>query len=69
MGKLNSGIPQVPPAPGPAAFSTEIASKRQDLPIWAYRQEIVQTIAQNQVTLITGDTGSGKTTQVFFWLP
>ena len=64
MGKLNSGIPQVPPAPGPSAFSTEIASKRQDLPIFLHRKEIMQSIAQNQVTLITGDTGSGKTTQV-----
>ena len=62
MGKLNSGIPQVPPSG--VAYHHEAHLKRQELPIWAHRAEIIQSIAQNQVTLITGDTGSGKTTQV-----
>ena len=62
MGKLNSGIPQVPPSG--VAFHHEALSKRQELPIWANRADIIQAVAQNQVTLITGDTGSGKTTQV-----
>ncbi|XP_043476604.1 ATP-dependent RNA helicase DHX30-like [Leptopilina heterotoma] len=35
-----------------------------DLPINAYRNEIVKIVEQNQVVLIKGDTGCGKTTQV-----
>ncbi|KAK9845024.1 hypothetical protein WJX74_009802 [Apatococcus lobatus] len=34
------------------------------LPITAHRQQIMETIEQNQVTLIAGETGCGKTTQV-----
>ena len=64
MGKLNSGIPQIPLASGHCDPSSPIAQSRKDLPIWHQRAEIIQSIAQNQVTLITGDTGSGKTTQV-----
>lgn len=37
---------------------------RKQLPIWLYRSDIIQSIVQNQVTIITGETGSGKTTQV-----
>ncbi len=62
MGKLNSGIPQVPPAT--STFGNDAIAKRRDLPIWTLRNEIVTSISQNQVTLVTGDTGSGKTTQV-----
>ena len=61
MGKLSTGIPQVP---GPPTLNAETLTTRQDLPIWLHRSDIIQSIAQNQVTLITGDTGSGKTTQV-----
>ncbi|MCL6583233.1 MAG: ATP-dependent RNA helicase HrpA [bacterium] len=35
-----------------------------DLPIVAKRAEIIQAILKNQVLIITGDTGSGKTTQI-----
>ncbi|CAH3166074.1 unnamed protein product [Porites lobata] len=35
-----------------------------DLPITSYRQQIVDTIESNSVTIIQGATGSGKTTQV-----
>lgn len=37
---------------------------RRNLPIFDYRQKIVDTINSNQVVVISGDTGSGKTTQV-----
>ncbi|KAH7388400.1 hypothetical protein KP509_16G074200 [Ceratopteris richardii] len=37
---------------------------RQSLPLWRYRQKIVDMIGQNQVIVLTGETGSGKTTQV-----
>jgi len=35
-----------------------------DLPILARREEIVQAILQNQVVVICGETGSGKSTQL-----
>ena len=34
------------------------------LPIHQYKDIIINTVAQNQVTVICGETGSGKTTQV-----
>ena len=56
MGKVNSGIPQVP-ARGlisPHSGDEEVFSsiKRQELPIWAQRQEIIDAISQNQVNRI-----------------
>jgi hypothetical protein len=47
MGKLNTGIPQVPIVP--VGVDPEIAADRQGLPIFAHRTEIIQTINQNQV--------------------
>ena len=35
-----------------------------DLPVVARRDEIARTIEQNQVTIVCGETGSGKTTQL-----
>ena len=35
-----------------------------DLPIMQYRQEIIDTVRNNMVTIITAPTGSGKSTQV-----
>jgi len=37
---------------------------RQELPIYRYRDDIVNCIASNPVVIISGDTGCGKTTQV-----
>lgn len=34
------------------------------LPITAYKDEIIDTIIKNQVVIISGETGSGKTTQI-----
>lgn len=39
-------------------------SQRKRLPAFEMREDIVQTIASNQVTVVCGDTGCGKTTQV-----
>lgn len=38
-------------------------NSRISLPAWKKREIIVETIRRNQVTLITGETGSGKSTQ------
>ena len=36
---------------------------RRKLPAWGLRDTIVQTVNQHQVTIISGETGSGKSTQ------
>ena len=38
-------------------------AKREKLPAWAIRENIVRTVSENQVTIISGETGSGKSTQ------
>uniref|UniRef100_A0A0K0EYV8 RNA helicase n=1 Tax=Strongyloides venezuelensis TaxID=75913 RepID=A0A0K0EYV8_STRVS len=41
-----------------------INAQRSNLPIFAEEQEIVESINDNKVTIICGETGSGKTTQI-----
>ncbi|GAA6095870.1 3'-5' RNA helicase YTHDC2 isoform X1 [Tachysurus ichikawai] len=59
-GPLNNKIPQVPQKRGPS----ELESFRRSLPVYERQEEIVTTIKENQVVLIVGETGSGKTTQI-----
>ncbi|XP_059486786.1 3'-5' RNA helicase YTHDC2-like [Neocloeon triangulifer] len=61
LGRLSSTVAQVPPQANP---SPEIVLQRAALPITVYQDEILNAIAANQVTIICGETGSGKTTQV-----
>ena len=35
-----------------------------DLPVAARKDEIIRAIAANQVVIVAGETGSGKTTQL-----
>uniref|UniRef100_A0A0C9QYM5 Putative ATP-dependent RNA helicase DHX57 n=1 Tax=Fopius arisanus TaxID=64838 RepID=A0A0C9QYM5_9HYME len=37
---------------------------RRKLPAWSMMTELIETIDQNQVTIISGETGCGKSTQV-----
>ncbi|ROT40849.1 pre-mRNA-splicing factor ATP-dependent RNA helicase PRP43 [Sodiomyces alkalinus F11] len=41
----------------------EMMSKRQQLPAWQARETIIEAVAKNHVTIISGETGSGKSTQ------
>ena len=41
-----------------------ILSKREKLPCWDKRKEFIRMVRKNQVTLLVGETGSGKTTQM-----
>lgn len=41
----------------------DMISKRRKLPAWEMRDEIVDTVTRNHVTIISGETGSGKSTQ------
>ena len=60
-GRLNNGLPQVPPKRRDSSLS--IFSEM--LPIMEMREEILASINNHQVSLVAGETGSGKTTQVF----
>ncbi|CAJ0955513.1 unnamed protein product, partial [Mesorhabditis belari] len=46
----------------------DVQQKRYELPVHKYRQQLLQTIEHNQVTLIKGETGCGKSTQVAQYL-
>ena len=42
----------------------EIKKGREHLPIFPHREELLKAIRDNQVVIIDGETGSGKTTQI-----
>jgi len=42
----------------------QMLEKRQRLPSWEYAESLVETIRGNQVTVVAGETGCGKTTQL-----
>ena len=41
-----------------------LAEERRQLPIFTYREELLKAIADHQVLIVEGETGSGKTTQI-----
>jgi ATP-dependent RNA helicase DHX8/PRP22 len=45
---------------------TELSMKeqREGLPIYKFRQQLVDAVRDNQILIVVGDTGSGKTTQM-----
>ncbi|ESO89626.1 hypothetical protein LOTGIDRAFT_124894 [Lottia gigantea] len=59
-GRLNNGVPQVPCKRG----NSDLNSFRESLPIQVYSRDIVSAINNNQIVLVSSETGSGKTTQV-----
>mmetsp|Transcript_20261 Transcript_20261/g.81545 ORF Transcript_20261/g.81545 Transcript_20261/m.81545 type:complete len:776 (-) Transcript_20261:38-2365(-) len=46
----------------------EIARQRRSLPVFTVRDQLLQVIRDNQVVIIVGETGSGKTTQLTQYL-
>ena len=42
----------------------KIQSDRRSLPMYPYRDSLLEAIAEHQVIIIVGETGSGKTTQI-----
>ena len=70
MISLNKNVPKVNPftaKPFSARFQT-ILQKRLLLPVWEYGEEFVKLVTKNQVLVLVGETGSGKTTQVNLFL-
>ena len=59
-GRLNNGVSQIPP---PKAAS-ELSAFQMTLPIYGLRAHITKVINDNRVMMVSGETGSGKTTQV-----
>jgi pre-mRNA-splicing factor ATP-dependent RNA helicase DHX15/PRP43 len=45
----------------------ELLNKRRQLPVWEYKEAFMATLEKNQVTVLVGETGSGKTTQIPQW--
>ncbi|KAL2129444.1 hypothetical protein VTI74DRAFT_7800 [Chaetomium olivicolor] len=41
----------------------KMLSQRERLPAWQVRADVIRTVTENQVTIISGETGSGKSTQ------
>lgn len=55
--------PRVPAAPVPATPVPPIEFP-ESLPVSARREEIMRAVAEHQVVIVCGETGSGKTTQL-----
>ncbi|XP_063701962.1 3'-5' RNA helicase YTHDC2-like [Culicoides brevitarsis] len=62
VGQMNAPHLQIPPYPSNLAPAT--VSQRMSLPIFPYRSKIIETIRNSRAVVISGETGSGKTTQV-----
>lgn len=41
-----------------------IEQQRKSLPVYQLREEILNAVRENQILIVVGDTGSGKTTQI-----
>ncbi|CAD7701175.1 unnamed protein product [Ostreobium quekettii] len=48
--------------------SKTIAQQRRSLPVFQVRDELMQVVRENQVVIVVGETGSGKTTQMTQYL-
>jgi ATP-dependent RNA helicase DHX8/PRP22 len=45
-----------------------IKEQRESLPVYRFRSELIKAVHANQLLIVVGDTGSGKTTQVTQYL-
>ena len=46
----------------------QLEQERRSLPVYQYRQQIINSVKKNPTTIIVGETGSGKTTQIAQYL-
>lgn len=44
----------------------DILEKRKGLPVWQQKEDFIKIMNSHQTLVLVGETGSGKTTQVFF---
>lgn len=45
-----------------------IKQQRESLPVYRFRSELIKAVNENQLLIVVGDTGSGKTTQLTQYL-
>ncbi|KAF8879493.1 P-loop containing nucleoside triphosphate hydrolase protein [Infundibulicybe gibba] len=68
LGKSTSESPELPTTPqsaGPSnSKSSALQQQRRQLPIAKGREALIEEIRRNDITVLLGETGSGKTTQV-----
>ncbi|KAL0870333.1 hypothetical protein ABMA27_005350 [Loxostege sticticalis] len=60
LGQLNNGVAQVPNT----TYNPDLVKFREKLPVYEQRQELLHAITHNQVIIVAGATGCGKTTQL-----
>jgi len=75
---IKGSIPEDVPAWKAASFGKNITfgkvttltikEQRESLPIFKLRDELIKAVAENQILVVIGDTGSGKTTQMTQYL-
>ena len=74
LNQLESSIPAAKKAPTEMLtllrkhFGIECVRFHKALPIYAHRQSIVEVVKRNQVSIVIGETGSGKSTQLVQYL-
>ena len=45
-----------------------IKEQREGLPVYKLRDQMIQAVQDNQILIVIGETGSGKTTQITQYL-
>ncbi|KAG8410035.1 DEAH-box ATP-dependent RNA helicase prp22 [Metarhizium acridum] len=45
-----------------------IKEQRESLPVYAFRSQFIEAVQENQILIVVGETGSGKTTQLTQYL-
>ena len=45
-----------------------IKEQRESLPVFAFREQLIKAVRENQIMIVVGETGSGKTTQLTQYL-
>jgi len=48
--------------------SLSIKEQRESLPVFAFRSQLISAVKENQILIVVGETGSGKTTQLTQYL-
>ncbi|KAF9095828.1 DEAH-box ATP-dependent RNA helicase prp22 [Mortierella sp. AD031] len=48
--------------------SLSMQQQRESLPVFKFRSQLVKAVRENQILIVVGDTGSGKTTQMTQYL-